>query len=138
MKTTKFKISGMSCAACQANVEKAVCNLQGTESAQVNLLTEQLTIVFDEEKLTEQNITDAINNIGYGAVVLDNSTQKNDLKSQWQYKKEEEQKQLGAMKKRLVSSVVFLCFLMYISMGHMLSLPLPHFLHGTENALLNA
>ncbi len=138
MKTTKFKISGMTCAACQANVEKAVCNLQGTESAQVNLLTEQLTIVFDEEKLTEQNITDAINNIGYGAVVLDNSTQKNDLKSQWQQKKEEEQKHLSIMKKRLVSSVIFLCFLMYISMGHMLSLPLPHFLHGTENALLNA
>ncbi len=138
MKTTKFKISGMSCAACQANVEKAVCNLKGTESAQVNLLTEQLTVAYDEKKLTEQNVIDAINNIGYGATLLNEQDKKRSLNAQWERKKNEENNKLLLMKKRLVSSVIFLFFLMYISMGHMLSLPLPDFIHGTENALLNA
>ena len=51
MKTTKFKVTGMTCAACQANVEKAACKLYGTESAKVNLLKEQLIVNFDETKL---------------------------------------------------------------------------------------
>ncbi len=127
----------MSCAACQANVEKAVCKLDGIGSAQVNLLSEQLTVSFDEDILTEQTIIDAVNSIGYGASVLNGDNKNISLKEQWQNRKAEEIKKEKSMKKRLFSSLFFLVVLMYIAMGHMVGLPLPHFLHGTENAITN-
>ena len=135
MKTEKFKVTGMTCAACQANVEKVACKLDGVESAQVNLLSEQLTVSFDDEKLTEQNIIDAVNNIGYGASLFNQKSIKNGLKEQWQDRRSNEQEKESSMKKRLISSIAFLVVLMYVAMGHMLSIPLPHFLHGTENAI---
>lgn len=138
MKTEKFKVTGMTCAACQANVEKVACKLDGVESAQVNLLSEQLTVSFDDEKLTEQNIIDAVNNIGYGASLFNQKSIKNGLKEQWQERRSNEQEKENSMKKRLISSIAFLVVLMYVAMGHMLSIPLPHFLHGTENAIVNA
>ncbi|MBO5433852.1 MAG: heavy metal translocating P-type ATPase [Clostridia bacterium] len=138
MKTEKFKVTGMTCAACQANVEKVACKLDGVESAQVNLLSEQLTVSFDDEKLTEQNIIDAVNNIGYGASLFNQKSIKNGLKEQWQDRRSNEQEKESSMKKRLISSIAFLVVLMYVAMGHMLSIPLPHFLHGTENAIVNA
>lgn len=138
MKTEKFKVTGMTCAACQANVEKVACKLDGVESAQVNLLSEQLTVSFDDEKLTEQNIIDAVNNIGYGASLFNQKSIKNGLKEQWQERRSNEQEKENSMKKRLISSIAFLVVLMYVAMGHMLSVPLPHFLHGTENAIVNA
>lgn len=128
----------MTCAACQANVEKAACKLSGVASAQVNLLSEQLTVSFDEEKLTEQSIIDAVTQIGYGAKLYNEENKNNNLKSQWQERKQNEAEKVQAMKKRLISSVIFLCVLMYVAMGHMVGLPLPHILHGTENALVNA
>lgn len=138
MKTEKFRVTGMTCAACQANVEKVACKLEGVESAQVNLLSEQLTVSFDDEKLTEQNIIDAVNNIGYGASLFNQKNAKNGLKEQWQERRSNEQEKENSMKKRLVSSIAFLVVLMYVAMGHMLSIPLPHFLQGTENAIVNA
>ena len=138
MKTTKFKVTGMTCAACQANVEKAACKLYGTESAKVNLLKEQLIVNFDETKLTEQDIINSVNDIGYGASVYENNSGKNTLKTEWQEKKNEEKQKISIMKKRLISSIIFLAVLMYAAMGHMAGLPLPSFLHGTENALTNA
>ena len=138
MKTSKFKVTGMTCAACQANVEKATSKLSGVESAQVSLLKEQLTVGYDETLLSEQNIIDAVNNIGYGASVFNPAMRKNDLKSQWQDRKNDEAQKVKAMKKRLISSIIFLAVLMYIAMGHMVGLPVPSILHGTENALINA
>lgn len=138
MKTEKFKVTGMSCAACQANVEKAVCKLEGINSAQVNLLSEQLTVTFNNEIVTNEKIIDAVNSIGYGASVFNNNSNKASLKEQWQERKSTEIKKEKAMKKRLFSSAVFLIILMYIAMGHMAGLPLPRFLHGTENAVTNA
>ena len=138
MKTSKFKVTGMTCAACQANVEKAASKLSGVESAQVSLLKEQLTVGYDETLLSEQDIIDAVNNIGYGASVFNPAMRKNDLKSQWQGRKNDEAQKVKAMKKRLISSIIFLAVLMYIAMGHMVGLPVPSILHGTENALINA
>ena len=137
MKTSKFNITGMTCAACQANVTKAANKLDGTQKADVNLLSNSMTVTFDETKLTEQDFIDAVNNIGYGATVF-GENKKSQLKTEWQERKKNEEENISSMKKRLISSIVFLVIVMYIAMGHMIGLPLPHFLHGTENALLNA
>lgn len=138
MKTSKFNITGMTCAACQANVTKAANKLEGTQKADVNLLSNSMTVTFDENKLTEQDFIDAINNIGYGASLYGSDNKKSQLKIEWQERKKNEEENISSMKKRLISSIIFLVVVMYIAMGHMLGLPLPHFLHGTENALLNA
>ncbi len=138
MKTSKFMVTGMSCAACQANVEKAASKLSGVESAQVNLLKEQLTVSYDEAVLSEQDIIGAVNNIGYGAAVFNPDMSKSDLKSQWHDRKNDEAQKVKAMKKRLISSIIFLAALMYVAMGHMVGLPVPSILHGTDNALINA
>ncbi len=137
MKTCKFNVTGMTCAACQANVTKAVTKLNGTEKADVNLLSGSMTVTFDETKLNEQDIIKAVNNIGYGASIF-GENKKSHLKTEWQERKKTEEDNISSMKKRLISSIVFLVIVMYIAMGHMAGLPLPHFLHGTENALLNA
>lgn len=137
MKTCKFNITGMTCAACQANVEKAAKKLEGTQKADVNLLSNSLTVTFDEGKLTEQDFIDAVNSIGYGATLYGDN-KKRQLKTQWQERKKNEEENISSMKKRLISSIIFLIVVMYIAMGHMLGLSLPHFLHGTQNALLNA
>lgn len=137
MKTCKFNITGMTCAACQANVEKAAKKLEGTQKADVNLLSNSLTVTFDEGKLTEQDFIDAVSSIGYGATLYGDN-KKSQLKTQWQERKKNEEENISSMKKRLISSIIFLIVVMYIAMGHMLGLPLPHFLHGTQNALLNA
>ena len=137
MKTVKFNVTGMTCAACQANVTKAADKLDGTQKADVNLLSGTLTVTFDETKLTEQDYINAVNNIGYGAVPYD-ERKSNQLKAEWEERKKSEKENVSAMKKRLFSSIAFLIILMYVAMGHMIGLPLPRFLHGTENALLNA
>lgn len=138
MQTQKFKVSGMTCAACQANVEKAVKKLDGIDKAEVNLLKEQLTVVFEEKTTSEENIIEAVNGIGYGACVFSQNSKKGSLKAQWDDRKEAEKDNIKSMKKRLFLSLAFLVVLMYIAMGHMLSLPIPSFLSGTENPLLNA
>lgn len=138
MKTEKFRVTGMTCAACQSNVEKAACRLQGVQSAEVNLLSEALTVTFDESVLSAESIIDAVNSIGYGAFLSDaDGTTANRL-DKWEERKRNEATVLKKMKLRLLSSAVFLLVLMYISMGHMIGLPLPRFLCGTENALINA
>ncbi len=138
MKTEKFRVTGMTCAACQANVEKAVLKLDGTHKAAVNLLAEQLTITYDDSKIDENDIINSINNIGYGASLNNNSTAKSSLKAQWDERKQNEKEKIASMKKRLISSIIFLAILMYISMGQMLNLPMPSFLAGIENASVNA
>ncbi len=127
MKTCKFQVTGMTCAACQANVTKATLKTNGVTSAEVNLLSGQMTATFDESLTSENDIINAVNNIGYGAKLFDN-TKSNSLKDQWQERKESELKEVRNMKKRLFSSVIILAFLMYIAMGNMLGLPLPSFI----------
>lgn len=138
MKKSKFKITGMTCAACQANVTKCALKLDGTKNADVNLLNGYMVVEYDEEKLTEQDFITAVNDIGYGAALYGESNKKSSLSSEWEERKKDEAEKEKAMKNRLISSAVFLVVLMYISMGHMMGLPLPSFLSGTENALVNA
>ena len=89
MKSSKFNVTGMTCAACQANVTKAAMKLPGTEKADVNLLSNSMTVTFDETKLTEQDFIAAVNNIGYG-ISLYGENKKSQLKTEWQILKKNE------------------------------------------------
>lgn len=104
----KYKISGMSCAACASRIEKAVENVDGIESCSVNLMAASLTV---EGNANEKAITEAVTKAGYG------------ITPESEYK--EDGGDVKLLKNRLILSVVLLVPLMYFSMGHMVGLPLP-------------
>ncbi len=124
-----FNITGMTCAACSARVEKTVAGLEGVQQAAVNLLTNSMEVRFDEGVLTAQDIIKAVEKTGYGASV------KGKESASPKAGKTAAEAEVKNAKIRLVWSVIFLAPLFYISMGHMAGLPIPPFLHGTENAL---
>lgn len=124
-----FNITGMTCAGCSARVEKTVAGLEGVQQAAVNLLTNSMEVWFDEGVLTAQNIIKAVEKAGYGASV------KGKESASPKAGETAAEAEVKNAKIRLVWSVVFLVPLFYISMGHMAGLPIPSFLHGTENAL---
>lgn len=127
MEKVKFSVTGMTCAACQANVTKAVSRLDGVKKVDVNLLNGTMTAEFDESVVSEESIVSAVEEIGYGASVFGNRKNESTLKNQWEAKRtlaENEQKQ---MKIRLIFSFLLLLPLMYIAMGGMMGLPLPSF-----------
>ena len=126
MKTVRFDITGMTCAACAARVEKSVNALDSVSSVSVNLLKNSLSLSYDEKILSEEKIISAVNNAGYGASVRGDRKEKTPAVN----------KTADEMKKRLIISIIFAVPLFYISMGHMASLPLPSLLCGTENALI--
>lgn len=136
MTDKKFTVSGMTCAACQANVTKAVSRLDGVEKVDVNLLTGRMLVSFDESVLSAEQIAQCVNSIGYSA----SSDGENITSSekQWSDIRSAEKNDAEGMKKRLIFSVILLIPLMYISMGGMAGLPLPPFFTGEENALINA
>ncbi len=136
MTDKKFTVSGMTCAACQANVTKTVAKLEGAESVDVNLLTGRMVVVFDETKLTAEQIKESVNAIGYHAE--DEAVKDSQSKTQWNSHRQTEEKNSDNMKRRLIFSITLLIPLMYIAMGGMLGLPLPSFFKGEENALISA
>lgn len=114
----QFNVTGMSCAACSAKVEKAVSELKGVTSCSVNLLTNSMNV---EGSVANEDIINAVQNAGYGASVKGKDNKKLD--------KEFEDKQTPRLVKRLIASIVFLVPLMYLSMGHMMwGFPVPSFL----------
>ncbi len=120
----KFTVTGMSCAACSARVEKAVSGLSGVSECSVNLLTNSMTV---SGTATEDEIILAVENAGYG--VFSNDSKKDSQKSI----PDDESKTLL---KRLVWSVVFLIILMYFSMGAVMwGFPLPKFFNGNPIAI---
>lgn len=131
MEKVKFSVTGMTCAACQANVTKAVSRLDGVKKVDVNPLNGSMTAEFDESVVSEENIVSAVEEIGYGASVFGNRKNESTLKNQWEAKRtltENEQKQ---MKIRLIFSFLLLLPLMYIAMGGMMGLPLPSFFESS-------
>lgn len=131
MTKKKFSVTGMSCAACSAAVEKAVGRLDGVESAQVNLLAKSMVCVYDESKTGADAVIAAVEKAGFGAAELAERERAAAPKKE----KAAADDGFTAIRTRLWVSIVFLVLLMYVSMGHMLGLPLPGFLHGTQNAL---
>lgn len=124
-----FSITGMTCSACSARVQKSVEKLDGVESANVNLLKNSMTVVFDENALSTDDIVSAVVSAGYGASVVG---EKKKTDSSIKKRTDDE---LKNMKTRLIVSACFAVPLFYLSMGHMMGWPLPSFFHGVENAI---
>ena len=122
--TTKtLSIEGMTCAACAKAVERACKRLDGVIEANVNFASEKLNITFEPSKVRLTEIKNAVEKSGYKLV--EESTVDSHKE-----KKEEERKLLW---KKFVFSAIFTLPLLYISMGHMLGFPLPHWLHPMAN-----
>ncbi len=121
---SQYNVTGMTCAVCSARVEKAVKTVDGVESCAVNLLTNTLTV---EGSAAEKDIIAAVKKAGYGI-----KTQKGEKPDG----KTVEDKETGGLILRLVLSLVLVVVLMYIAMGHMLSLP--QIAELDENSILNA
>ena len=118
--TEKFVVTGMTCAACAAHVEKAASSLDGVDSAAVNLMLGTLVCSYDADRVTPQAIITAVEAAGYGAAPADDA--KRDIRR-------EQEESARAMGRRLLWSVVCLVPLFYLSMGHMMGLPVPGFMH---------
>lgn len=137
----KFSITGMSCAACQSRVEKAVNGLDGVSVASVNLLTNSMVADYDENILSCDDIIKAVEKAGYGAkVASDNEAGKGFAnkagdKTETNGEAEANEEIYADFKRRLIVSFAFLIPLMYVSMGHMVGLQLPGFLSGHSNAV---
>lgn len=126
----------MMCAACSAAVERAVGKIDGVESATVNLLAKLLTAEYDESKVTEEAICRAVEKAGFTAT-LQEEPKPAEIKVQTktEAKLPTAEEKFTPVKTRLAVSIPLLAVLMYVAMGHMVGLPLPHFLHGTNNGV---
>lgn len=133
----KFDVTGMSCSACSAHVEKAVGKVEGVELVQVNLLQNSMVVEYQEEVMNAQGIIDAVVEAGYGASVKGEKAQR-DSKKEANVLQKRAADDARAMKQRLSWSIGFLVVLMYVSMGHMLSWPLPEIFLGHENVMVFA
>ena len=122
----QYTVTGMSCAACSARVEKAVSNVNGVTSCSVSLLTNSMGV---EGTASSEEIISAVKNAGYGAALKKES---NEPKSEDTLT----DKETPALKRRLVASLGFLIILMYVSMGHtMWGWPLPSFFDNNHIAM---
>lgn len=121
----RFKINGMTCAACSARVEKVTGQVPGVQSVEVNLLSGSMTVQAEND-LVIDSIVQAVQRAGYDAYIPGNRTVKKDAPDN------DDQN----MKCRIIVSALFLLILMYFTMGHMAGLPLPSWYH--ENALVAA
>ena len=123
----KFDVTGMTCAACQAHVEKAVRGVEGVSSVNVNLLQNTMSVDFDENICSVEGICSAVDRAGYGAA--EQGAVKNVPRGTLP------DDQTAAMKRRLVLSLCFLVPLFCLCMGHMFGLPVPSVLSGHENMM---
>ena len=121
-----FTVTGMTCAACSARVEKVTGAVEGVEKAEVNLLAGTMAVETQNED-TAQQIIAAVTGAGYGASLTGEKQP---------VKKEPKDAALKEMKIRILWSAAFLIVLMYFTMGHMVGLPVPKWYHGVENALV--
>ena len=129
----QFDITGMTCSACSARVEKSVAKLHGIQEVSVNLLKNSMVASYDETVLGMNEIVEAVEKAGYGAI-----PRKKENKSKKNAVDETAKKEYEAMKQRLCISLLFGILLFYISMGHMMGWPLPSILTGMENAIIFA
>ncbi len=131
----KYNVTGMTCAACSARVEKSVSALPGVQQCTVNLLKNSMVVNYDGAALNSEQIIGAVEKAGYGASV---QAAKNKAAAPAASPVNEAKKEYQTMKRRVIWSFVFTVPLFYISMGHMMGWPLPGFFLGTENAMVYA
>ena len=125
----RYEITGMSCAACAGHVEKAVAAVPGVASVTVSLLTNSMQVDYAPDAdpdATAKRIINAVNAAGYGASLATAESESAELADT----------ETPRLKKRLIASLCFLVPLMYVSMGHMIGLPLPPFMEGHGSGAL--
>ena len=135
MKKEQFNVTGMTCAACSARVEKAVGKLAGVDKVAVNLLKNSMVVDYDDATLNTQGIIDAVIDAGYGAS-LKNAEVKKSGKAADTTGADIAKQEYESIKRRLKLSLIFAVPLSYISMGHMMGWPLPGIFLGVENAMI--
>ncbi|MGN0989812.1 MAG: cation transporter, partial [Eubacteriales bacterium] len=122
MNEKKYTISGITCASCQSSVERAISSLNGVDSVSVSLLSNSATVSFDENAVSDETIFAAVRQAGYSASAFEKR----------EVTEENEQLRYRAMVRRLIASAVLAIIMMYVTMGHMIHLPVPSFMdpHG--------
>ena len=128
----KFNVTGMTCSACSAHVEKAVCHLAGVDQVNVNLLGNSMLVEYQEGTTDAARIIQAVEEAGYGASLPQAAAA---APARQENLMEEE---AAGMKRRFCASLVFLVPLFYLSMGHMMGWPLPAFFHNPGNVFVVA
>ncbi|MGP1410303.1 MAG: heavy metal translocating P-type ATPase [Peptoanaerobacter stomatis] len=125
----KYDVKGMTCSACQSAVYRAVSKIDSVSDVNVNLMTNTMSVVYDETKLNDNDIIQVVKNAGYDASLQNAKAEtKNSTSDAWE-------EQLKSMKLRLKISIPLTILLMYVSMGHMINMPLPDFLTDTKGAV---
>ena len=134
-----FDVRGMTCAACQAHVDRAVGNLEGVSNVAVNLLAGSMAVDYDEDAVDADAICAAVDRAGYAASPVEVGSNAGTGASAAAPRLESPTKKLEAqaraMRGRLIVSIAFLIPLFYLGMGHMLGWPLPAFLGAPENIM---
>ncbi|MGT2771569.1 heavy metal translocating P-type ATPase [Streptococcus marimammalium] len=120
-----FLISGMTCASCVVNVENSIKKMESVDNVVVNLTTEKMIVNYDETVLSKNEIISAVQRAGYDAKLFCD-----DKSDSLEHR---EKRKIQALKKRLVGSIIFTIPLFYLSMGSMLSMPIPLFLSPEKN-----
>ncbi len=140
MKKETYDITGMSCAACSARIEKGISGMEGMQQCSVNLLKNSMTVSYDEAELDSGKIIHQVEDIGYGASLHQTQGSKTTGASGRGKNGATDAAAAAAkqMKQRLVVSLVFTIPLFYISMGHMAGWPLPPWLLGARNHMIFA
>lgn len=134
----QFDITGMTCSACSARIEKSVGKLPGIKEVSVNLLKNSMVASYDESVLDTAGIVQAVEKAGYGAFPKMTADVRNKTSTAGRTQNpgtSTAQAEYKQMKQRLLLSAIFTIPLFYISMGHMMGWPLPGFLLGMENAM---
>ena len=143
MAQDKFDVGGMTCAACQAHVDRAVSKLDGVESVAVNLLAGSMLVDYDPAQITPDDICTAVDRAGYSAspvstdtdAAQSGSTQARSGAAHMESPTKKLEAAASAMRTRLIVSIVFLIPLFYIGMGHMLGWPLPGVFTGHTHSM---
>lgn len=131
----RFKVFGMSCAACSAGVERAVGRLKGVNKVEVSLVAKSMLCDFDETTVSEKQIVEAVKKAGFKAYPEKASEAAQTAVAGRGSVAVADSDGFTPMKTRLIVSLIFLVLLMYVSMGHMIGLPVPSFMHGVKNGV---
>jgi len=131
-----YDITGMTCSACSARVEKVVRRLEGVKQVQVNLLKNSMTVSYDEAALAPGQIVERVEKAGYGAAPRRTAAEKTVKAGEKPV--DAADAEMKRMKTRLIVSLCFTVPLFYIAMGEMAGWPMPGFLAGMENAMIYA
>ncbi|MGX7106027.1 heavy metal translocating P-type ATPase [Globicatella sanguinis] len=131
MENKSFAIEGMTCASCAQTIEKAVGKLSGVDKVSVNLATEKMQVSYNPSVISVSDVTGAVSNSGYAAVLETTDTQDHSRAE----KREKKEKRMKQLSNRFGVSIIFTIPLLIISMGHMVGMPLPNIIDPMTNPL---